>query len=323
MEKTIGSNLKILRLKNNMSLAEVAEKLGLSAPGVLKFERDKINPSTKRLEEFAKLYNCSIDEILDTGKSCDIKFNNIYFKKNTSKIKIEKTKNILRNKIDHYFELLDISDIKLQNKFGVHVINTLDQAESLATKLRIFFTIPIDAPLSNLSYLLESNGIILITIPKDKITNSFINFHEMINNIPVIAVLEEDNGYDQRFSIAKALGDLLISSSGDRKALSYRFAESLLMPKQSLINEFGEKRVKIEFEEYEIYSKVYRVGYKNIADRLFECGIITFSNAKYTKVNINKNHIKEEPYTESANNYGKMLYKLKAKDQIRDLREFK
>ena len=39
-----------------------------------------------------------------------------------------------------YFELLKLSNIKLQNKFGVHVINTLEEAEILATKLRIFFT---------------------------------------------------------------------------------------------------------------------------------------------------------------------------------------
>jgi len=322
MEKKVNENLKRLRLKNNLSLAEASKLIGISAPGLLKYETGKVTPSLERLEQIAQIYNTSLDEVLDTGKTNEIKFTNFKCTPRTPFQTQEKIKSILKNKIDNYFELLDISDIKLQNKFGVHMINTLDQAESLATKLRIFFTIPIDAPISNLIYLLESNGIIIITIPKDEVTKHFIGFYENVNNVPIIAVLEADNGYDQRFNVAKYLGELLILANINKDELTTRFAESLLIPKQSLINEFELSRQSIEFKEIEIFSNIYKVSYKNIIKRLQTCGVITPSNAKYTNIYINKNNIKEQTYIEQANNYNKMLYKLYAKGLIRDISKY-
>jgi transcriptional regulator with XRE-family HTH domain len=322
MEKTVYENLKRLRLKNNMSLSEAGKLMGMSAPGLLKYEKGEITPSIDRLAEFAKIYHTTIDEILDNGKSCEVKFDNFRCTSNATGMIRDKIKSILRRKIDNYFELLSISDIKLQNKFGVHMINNLQQAEILATKLRIFFTIPIDAPIFNLIYLLESNGIIVITIPRDEVSKNFIGFYELINNIPVIAVLEADNGYDQRFSVAKYLGELLIVAGDNKDEITTRFAESLLVPKEALIKEFGNSRSSIHFKEIELFSKIYKVSYKIIVKRLLMCKVITQSNAKYTNIYINKNDIKEEVYLEQAINYDKMLYKLVSKGHIKDVDRF-
>jgi Zn-dependent peptidase ImmA (M78 family) len=202
------------------------------------------------------------------------------------------------------------------------MINTLDQAESLATKLRIFFTIPIDAPITNLIYLLESNGMMIITIPKDEITKHFKGFYETVSNVPIISVLESDNGYDQRFSVAKFLGELLIVAGDNKDELTTRFAESLLIPKQALINEFGSSRQNININEIRIFSNIYKVSYKNILKRLTEAKIITPSNEKYSNIYINKNNIKEQIFIEQANNYDKMLYKLYALGLIKDLTKY-
>ncbi len=322
MKKTIGENLKRFRLKNNLSLAAAGELLDLSAPGLLKYERNKILPNLERLEKFAEVYHISIDDILDTGSTNDIKFNNFKCISRTSSIDQEKIKSIIRKRIDNYFALLELSEIKLQNKFGVHMISTLEEAESLATKLRIFFTIPIDAPIANLIYLLESNGMIIMTIPVDEVTKHFVGFYENINNVPIIIVPEADNGYNQRFSIAKYLGELLIVANNNKDAITTRFAESLLIPKQALHNEFGNFRTNIEFKELEIFSSIYKVSYKNIIKRLLYAEIITPSNAKYTNIYINKNNIKEQTYYEEAHNYDKMLYKLKALGQIKDISKY-
>ena len=322
MKKKVSENLKKLRLKSNLSLKEAGKLLNMSAPGLLKYETGKTVPSLDRLEQFAKIYHTNVNEILDTGQTNEIKFNNFKCLPRTSSTIENKIKNILREKIDNYFELLSLSDIKLQNKFGVHMINSLDQAESLATKLRIFFTIPIDAPISNLIYLLESNDIIIITIPKNEVTKHFVGFYETINNLPVIAVLEEDNGYDQRFNVAKYLGELLIVANVNKDAITTRFAESLLIPKQSLINEFDSIRQKIDFKEIEIFSNIYKVSFKKILKRLQMCGIITPSNAKYTNIYINKNNIKEQVYIEQSNYYDKMLYKLYAQGIIKDISKY-
>ena len=89
-----------------------------------------------------------------------------------------------------------------------------------------------------------------------------------------------------------------------------------------IINEFGENRKKINFEEIDIFSKVYRVSYKNIIKKLEISNIITSSNAKYLNIYINKENKKEQYFMEEALNYNKMLYKLNALDIISDVSSY-
>lgn len=318
MKKTVGDNLKLFRLRANLSMEEAGKKLNLSAPAILKFERNKIIASLNRLEAFAKVYNTTVEEILEVEESNDFKFTNLKLRNNTPRIKEEKIKNLLTTKIDNYFHLLKLSNITLVNKFGVHIINTNDEAEALATKLRIYFTIPIDAPIANLVYLLENHGMMIITIPKNSDTSDFIGFYEIINNVPVIAVPEADNGYEQRLLIATFLGELLIVANHKKDEFSMTFALSLLIPKQSLISDFGDKRVKISLEEIAIYSNIYKVSYKNIIKRLLSTKIITPSNAKYLNIYLNKNDVKETFLIEEPYNYNRMLYKLVSLGIIKD-----
>lgn len=322
MKKTIGDNLRVLRLRNNLSMQQAGKLVGISAPAILKFERNSIEPSLDKLKKFAEVYKTTIEEIMETEKYNEIKFTNIKFEANTPSIKQEKIKNQIREKIDNYFEILDISKTKLQNKFGVHMINSVEEAENLATKLRIFFTLPLHSPISDLIYLLESHDIMIITLPKSKNNEGFVGFYETINNVPIIVVPEENNGYDQRFNVAKYLGELLIVANSNKDEITTRFATSLLIPKQALINEFGNQRVKIDFKEIEIFSRLYKVSYKNIIKRLELSKIITQSNAKYLGINVNKNNKKEQVYLEQANNFEKLLYRLSATGEIKDISKY-
>lgn len=321
--KSIGDNLKLFRLRCGMSLTEASSKVGLSAPGLLKYEKNKVNQSLDKLNKLADIYNVTLDDILKVDNSNEIKFTNLRVNNTVSDVKLDKIKSLIQNKIDNYFELLDKSNIKLVNKFGVHIINTLGEAESLATKLRIFFQLPINDPIYNLIYLLEQHDIIILTLDKSSVTEGFLGFYENINSIPVIIVPKEEDGYRQRFNVAKFLGELLIISNDNNKSkLTDAFALSLLVPNKALMQEFGDVRKKINFEEIDVFSKIYRVSYKNIIKKLEFCNIITSSNAKYLNVYINKENKKEQYFMEEALNYDKMLYKLNALDIIDDISSY-
>ncbi|MDD2238791.1 MAG: XRE family transcriptional regulator [Bacilli bacterium] len=317
MTKTVGNNLKIARMRSNLSMSAAGELLNISNAAIFKYENNTIIASLQRLEEFAKIYNTNLEELLDVEDNLKIKFTNFKCRKKTSEIKKEKIKYIITEKINSYFNLLKLSDITLHNKFGVHMVSTLLEAGSLASKLRIFFNLPLKDPISNLVYLLESNGMMIITLPKDKNTINLIGFYEIINNVPVIVVLQESNGYEQRYSIAKYLGELLIINDYKKDELTTEFALSLLIPKQSILEEFGDKRIRIDFKELEIFSNNYKVSYKNIVNRLSNYNIITPSNAKYLKIYINKNNIKEKDYYEEPFVYEKLAAKLRAKGIIK------
>jgi len=316
MRKTVGDNLKLYRMRASLSMAAAGKLLNMSAPAILKYERNIIVASLKKLEEFAHVYNVTVEEILDIEEKISVKFTNLKCQNKTSQIRKEKIKEILKERISEYFNVLKLSDITLHNKFGVHPIGTLLEAETLATKLRIYFTIPLNTPISNLVYLLETSGMMILTLPKDSLTKDFIGFYEIINGVPVIVVPEADNGYEQRIAIAKYLGELLIVNDLKKAELVNEFALSLLIPRQSIIEEFDAKRIRVDFKEIEIFSNNYRAAYKHIVNRLKYYKVITPSNAKYLNIYINKNNISETTYFETAYNYDKLLAKLTAKNII-------
>lgn len=56
--------LKRARLLAGLSAREVAEKLGISSAAVYMWESGQTAPTSKRLTAVAKLYGCTVDELL-------------------------------------------------------------------------------------------------------------------------------------------------------------------------------------------------------------------------------------------------------------------
>ena len=76
MRKTVGDNLKLFRIRSGFSMAAAGEALSISAPAILKYERNQIIASLERLQDFANLYNVTIEDILHDEETIDIKFMN-------------------------------------------------------------------------------------------------------------------------------------------------------------------------------------------------------------------------------------------------------
>lgn len=71
MNIEIANRLVELRKKNGLSQEELADKLGLSRQAVSKWERAESSPDTDNLICLAKLYNVSLDDLLDTTQSIE------------------------------------------------------------------------------------------------------------------------------------------------------------------------------------------------------------------------------------------------------------
>lgn len=67
----LANRLIEFRKKHNMSQEELASKLNLSRQTISKWERSEASPDTDNLIELAKLYNISIDDLLNTTKDID------------------------------------------------------------------------------------------------------------------------------------------------------------------------------------------------------------------------------------------------------------
>ena len=57
-------SFKEQRKKAGLTQMEVAKQLGVTDSAVNQWETGKTTPNTKRLSELARLYNCTIDELL-------------------------------------------------------------------------------------------------------------------------------------------------------------------------------------------------------------------------------------------------------------------
>jgi transcriptional regulator with XRE-family HTH domain len=61
--KTLGNNMKAIRIKNNLSQENIANMLGVSQACINKYENGKICISLSNLYKFAKEFNCTINEL--------------------------------------------------------------------------------------------------------------------------------------------------------------------------------------------------------------------------------------------------------------------
>ena len=61
----IGEKIKELRINNKMTQKDLAEKLYVTAQAVSRWENGEVEPSLSTLVEIAKIFNVSIDELLN------------------------------------------------------------------------------------------------------------------------------------------------------------------------------------------------------------------------------------------------------------------
>lgn len=64
IKKEFSKNLKIYRLKKNLSQNDLADKLGITAPAVTKWEKGKGLPGLPTLYDLCKLLEIDINDLL-------------------------------------------------------------------------------------------------------------------------------------------------------------------------------------------------------------------------------------------------------------------
>lgn len=64
--------LKEIREKKGMSQDELAEKLGVSRTMIIHYEKGRNTPSLERTIQLANILQCSLDELVDSGKYIDL-----------------------------------------------------------------------------------------------------------------------------------------------------------------------------------------------------------------------------------------------------------
>lgn len=319
MINQIGKNLKRIRLLKNISLKEAGQLLNMSAPAVSKYEKGEIIPNSQKLIEFANAYSVKVVELLKSYTPPKMEFSAFRKKQKLQGKNLELLKEIIENKIAAYLEVIELNNIKTNNKkFKKYICNYMNDAEVAAFEFRKDYKLSINQPLSDLTNILENLGILIIQI-KDS-HHKFSGFDGMsgyVNNIPIIVLLEDSDGARQRFTIAHELGHLILDVRDahlDIEKLCNKFAGALLMPKVAMTAEFGESRDNISYYELITFKMEYKVSMAATVYRLKELNII--SEYLYKKITIwfSKNGFKKaEPIpivSEKSYQFQKIVHKL-------------
>lgn len=67
-KQTLGAAIAAYRKKNNMTQLELATKLNVSDKAVSKWERDLSCPDINTISQIAKIFDISVDELMQTNK---------------------------------------------------------------------------------------------------------------------------------------------------------------------------------------------------------------------------------------------------------------
>lgn len=321
----IGNNLKRIRLLKNLSLKEAGSLLDMTATAISKYEKGEILPDSKKIIDFANAYDVKSIELLKVYNTPQMKFTSFRKKKRLTGQNLKLLEDLIQDEVAKYLEILEMNNFDINNiKLKEYPCTILEDAEKAADIFRNYIKISNKQPISDLISILENLGIIIIQIKNsDNRFNDFDGLSEIVNNIPVIVILDNiKDGARQRFTIAHELGHLVLNIKNtclNEEKLCNRFASTLLMPKEAVINEFGYSRSKINFFELIAFKNEFKVSYTAIIYRLKDLNII--SEYLYKKLSIflsqriGKNDPKPIP-PEISYQFKKIVYKLEADEII-------
>ena len=272
----IGDNIKKLRIRNGFSLRSLADILCISHTAISKIEKGDLMPSSEILIKISKAFNVKVSELFkEPQKELEIK--EINYRK-SSKFTLKNkgiVEEITKEKLQKYLEIEDIIPYKKNNNISIEqlyfTINSLDEIEENVVIVRDKLKLGLD-PISNMINLLEALGIIVIFIDTIK---GFDGKEGLVNNKPFIIVANDKPGDRQRYNLAHELGHLIVKFDNlDPEQVANYFAGAFLIPRESLLNDLGEKRKKLSLFELENLKRKYKVSMQSIIFRAHQLGII-------------------------------------------------
>lgn len=329
MKEQIGCRIKSARMLAGYSLRELSEALNglVSHNAISKYEKGEMMPDSKVLTSLSKALGVKTDYFL---RPQTIKISEIEFRKKSSLTtkNINSIKENIKDNIERYLELESFLDIKntFNNPIQNIVINNRKDVENAAEQLHNKWDLGMNA-LSNVIEMLEDQDVKVVEIEADE---KFDGLSGWANNlIPLIVINKNYSVERKRFTALHELGHLLLNI--DKENQSYKdiekhcnaFAGAMLLPRQTIYKELGEKRHSISLNELISIKESYGISIQAIMARSKDLEII--SNDQYVKfrikVNRDQNLKKEIGYgeykgVEHSSRFKQLLYRATAEEII-------
>ncbi len=246
-----GKNLKYYRLKNNMTMKALADKIGMTNMAISNYESDKRTPDIQVLRKLAEALNIKVMDFMSVRDE-NLHFIHGEFRKNASLSKNKQE--LLYESIEEYFNRFFIvvnllGSTVLPKPPKIHSLSLVEDLEVCAGKLREWLNLSVEGPVNNLITLLENNGVLVYLI--DFSDNKFSGINGMVNVRPYIVINKNMNPERQRFTITHELVHMAFSwndemEEKDREHITNGIACAFLFPAKDAVRELGIRRAGIQ-----------------------------------------------------------------------------
>jgi len=272
----IGERLKLARLMAGMSQRDLAERVGVTAMSISKYEDNRMMPAPETLSRLAQVLNVRIEFLLRQAPAVQI---DPVFRRHRRMS--AKTEQALRARIQDWLERYLLAESMLPDEPDnewlpagfPYCVQTLDDVERAAMALRAAWELGND-PIDSLTELLEDRGIKVGLIEGTDDFDACTFLYD--GHTPVIVVNRHRPVDRQRFDLAHELGHLMmrVDESLDEEKAAHRFAAAFLVPAEVVFRELGYSRSHLDLLELKELKEKYGMSMAAWIRRAQDLGIL-------------------------------------------------
>jgi Zn-dependent peptidase ImmA (M78 family)/transcriptional regulator with XRE-family HTH domain len=272
----IGERIRIARHAAGLSQRALAEKAGVSAMAVSKYERDLDIPGSGVLLRLAQALDVKTEYFL---RPTTVTVSAPSYRRKASLPR--KQEQAIMAQIQEWLERY----LAVESFFGGPTpfnlpaamgrrMASLDDVEHIAVDLRREWNLGL-APIESVMEVLEDKGV------KVGLVEGHEDFDgvrlQADDGIPVIVVKRDSPGDRQRFNLAHELGHLVLEPADgvDAEKAAHRFAGAFLAPAQVARFELGERRQTLDFHELHLLKHKYGLSMQAWIYRARDLGVLS------------------------------------------------
>lgn len=335
IQTQFGMRLKRARVKNGLSLRNLAERLRVEGVEVShsalgKYEKGLMLPDSEKLIALCDVLDVEPDDFFRVET---VKLENIEFRKlsDFGKKKVDRIREEAVEFFERYLEIETmlgiprkrLERIDLRDR-DTHSPEWPDEAESVAEKVRRDWSLGQSA-LPNVHELLESQGVKVKEVEADEGFDGFAGWADDETPVIVLSKKLNEDLPRKRLTALHELGHLVVEfpESASKKALEafcFRFAGAMLIPKDAMIRNLGIDRPNgITIYELQSMKEDWGISISALMRRAKDLNII--SQARYEQYCIaNRKIRKTEPGiwqgSETANRFRQLVIRALSQEAI-------
>lgn len=296
----IGSRIKLARKKAGFSLRGLAEALNgkVSAQAIGKYERGEMVPSSGVLLELSKVLDVPM-AYLTAPEGVELAAVDFRKKANTTAKDRSRVETEVIEWVERYLQierLLELDSAQWENPVPTPAkLRSIEDAEELAENIRDAWHLGRD-PIPNMTELLEEKGLkVLVTSLPESVSGltCLVRQPKDHSEIPVIVVNKLFPLERRRLTLTHELAHRVIDpihlSEQEEEKFATRVAGALLIPREHLKREAGQRRNALGYKELIDLKRLYRVSGAALLVRLRDVGIITESTLTYAFQSVGRN----------------------------------